>query len=222
MVRYEVVGSGMIGTALHNIRRVYNTVFHAAGVSNSTCTSKSEFDRDRERLKQSLRKSGLFVYFSSCEQNAATPYFTHKRVMEDLVRERGNYLIVRLPIVAGLSPNPHTLLNYLYQRIARSEAVSIWKGARRRVIDIADVVASVQWLVTDGALDETVNVASPTSVSVNDIVSEFERIIGKPAILNVLDGGTEYDDRIDTSRIAEAPLDFSGDYLGRTIRRYYS
>jgi len=216
-----IVGSGVVARAFAEARGLRGCVIYAAGVSNSSCADESEYQRDRERLGEGLRERGLFVYFSTCAAGSeqTTPYVEHKRAMERLVKERRDYLICRLPVVAGKTPNPHTLLNYLYSRIARSERFTLQTRAKRNIVDVADVATVVEWLIRDGLHNETVNIASPENLPVTDIVRAFERLCRKEAVATRVDAGDEYP--IYTDRIAEAPVDFSDDYLGRVLERYY-
>jgi nucleoside-diphosphate-sugar epimerase len=219
MVRDQViVGSGLIATAFSRVRGLRGTVLHAAGVSDSTCTRESEFARDRDRLRDSLLKPGLFIYVSTCSVEDK-PYAHHKRAMEEMVRQRGDYLVVRLPIVAGRTSNPHTLLNYLFSRIQRSEGFDLFTRARRNVIDVEDAADITGWLIRNGAHNETVNVAAPKDYPVTEIVRDFELITNKKAFAARIDSGDSQE--IDVRRIADADVDFSGDYLGRTLARYY-
>ena len=93
----------------------------------------------------------LFVYFSTCSIDdpslQSNRYVSHKRELERLVRERDRYLVVRFPQVAGDTPNPHIILNYLYARISRSERFDLWRSASRNVIDLDDAVRIVHDLV---------------------------------------------------------------------------
>jgi nucleoside-diphosphate-sugar epimerase len=219
MVRDQViVGSGMIATAFGRVRGLRGTVLYAAGVSNSSCTRKSEFDREKARLKEALLNPGLFIYVSTCSVEDK-PYTRHKMAMEELVKKRGDYLIVRLPIVAGSTTNPHTLLNFLYSRIQRSEEFDLFTLSRRNIIDVADAASILEWLVRNGAHNETVNIAAPMDYAVEYVVKVFEQITGKKAVTNRVAKGDSQD--IDVRRIADADVDFSGDYLGRVLRRYY-
>jgi hypothetical protein len=194
-------------------------VFYAAGVSDSTCTNTAEFIRERERLTEALKTDGLFVYFGTCSTDD-TAYVRHKWEMEGLVRGRGNYLICRLPVVAGKSPNPHTLLNFLHARISRSEPFTLWTRARRNVIDVVDVGEIVRWVINDGVVNETIDVCAPFDYSIDQIVGAFEQLTGKKALAaRVEHGSATITNRL---RIAEVPIDFSGDYLGAVIRRYYA
>jgi nucleoside-diphosphate-sugar epimerase len=208
----------MIASAFRLARSIKGSVIHAAGVSDSTCVRQSDFDRDQARLVDSLRNTGLFIYVSTCSVEDK-PYTAHKRAMEELVRARGDFLILRLPTVAGRTANPHTLLNYLYARIVRSEGFDLYTRARRNIIDLSDVVAITHWLVRDGAVNETVNVAAPHDYSVAEIVNEFAAITGKHPHATRIDSGDVQD--IDVTRISESCIDFSDNYLQRTLNHYY-
>lgn len=210
-----IIGSGVIASCLDDRAGV---IQYAAGVSNSRCEDADEFKRDRDRLKSHLDRHGLLVYFSTCAEGD-TDYIVHKRELEAMVRDRGNYLICRLPIVAGRTSNPHTLLNYLHSRIARSERFDLMPDARRNVVDVVDLSTVVRWLLKEGAHNETVNVAAPHDYSMREIVAGFEQLVGKRAYVREHPGGEA--PPIDVSRIAEAPVFWGGDYLGGILRRYY-
>lgn len=210
-----IIGSGVVASCLDDRPGV---ILYAAGVSNSRCEDADEFKRDRERLQSNLDRRGLFVYFSTCAVSDSA-YVTHKRELEALVKERGDYLICRLPIVAGKTSNPHTLLNYLHSRIARSERFDLIPEARRNIIDTTDIGSIVKWLLKTGAENETVNVAAPMDYSMRQIVAAFEELTGKRAYTREHPGSPDL--LIDVSRIKAAPMCWSGDYLGDVLRRYY-
>ncbi|MCU0733796.1 MAG: hypothetical protein MUE84_19735 [Hyphomonas sp.] len=197
-----IIGSGVVASCLDDRPGV---VLHAAGVSNSRCEDADEFKRDRERLLSNLDRKGLFVYFSTCAASDSA-YVTHKRELEALVKERGDYLICRLPIVAGKTTNPHTLLNYLHSRIARSERFDLIPEARRNIIDTTDIGTIVKWLIKTGA-------------EMRQIVAALEELTGKRAYTREHPGSPDLP--VDVSRIKDAPVCWSGDYLGDVLRRYY-
>jgi nucleoside-diphosphate-sugar epimerase len=210
-----IVGSGLIASCLTDTR---DRTFYAAGVSNSGCQDEAEFQRDWSRLNEHLDLPGQFVYVSTCSL-ADSVYVRHKHRCERLVHERGNFLICRLPIVSGVSTNPHTLLNFLNSRIARSEKFDLYPEARRNVIDVDEIAAIVRWLVKTGAHNETINVAAPFDFSMVEIVGEFERLHKKWA-RTVYHFGPS-DKPIDTKRIARAPVNWGDDYLRDIIERRY-
>ena len=210
-----IIGSGVVASCLDDRPGV---VLYAAGVSNSRCEDADEFKRDLERLQSNLDWRGLFVYFSTCSASDSA-YVAHKRELEALVKERSGYLICRLPIVAGKTTNPHTLLNYLHSRIGRSERFDLIPEARRNIIDTTDIGSIVKWLLKTGAENETVNVAAPMDYSMRQIVAAFEELTGKRAYTSEHPGSPDLP--VDVSRIKEAPVCWSGDYLGDVLRRYY-
>ena len=204
---------------------------YAAGVSNSSCSDVQEFARERQRLSDALQQAkdvDAFVYFSTCSvadpEAVGSPYVQHKLAMEGLVADHPRHLILRLPQVAGKTPNPHTLLNYLYARIARSESCSLWKNAKRNIIDLDDVAAIALQLIADANVRNlTLNIANPVSYPITAIVEVMERVVGKRAIYKVVDRGSGYP--IDTHAILpvldRASVEFRDGYLERVISKYY-
>ena len=227
-----VIGSGLIARAFdQHAHALPDACIYAAGVSNSACQDAREFQREHERLAAALAAASagsVFLYFSTCSfaDPAAreTAYVRHKALMENLVRRHERHLVVRLPQLAGSTPNPHTLLNHLYARIVRSERFAIWRGATRNIIDVDDVARIVTDLVvSEKASGETVNVANSRSYGIDEIVGTMERVLGQQAIFDIIDRGGSY--AIDVDRISAAlhrcGIEFADDYLQRIIRKYY-
>jgi hypothetical protein len=204
-----IIGSGMIASGLVDRSDV---IQYAAGVSNSQCTDEEEFTRDKERLVKNLSRPGLFVYFSTCSEED-TPYVRHKRECEALIKRV--HLICRLPTVSGNTPNPHTLLNFLYAKISRSEKFDLYPDARRNIIDIVDVGTIVRMLLNRGDRG-IVNVAAPMDYSMREIVAAFEKHLGKKAIYKEHEGGSQT--KIEA---VESMIDWSGDYLGQILWKRY-
>jgi nucleoside-diphosphate-sugar epimerase len=228
----SIIGSGLIGSAFRaQPLDIANVWIYAAGVSNSSCSDPDEFARERSRLTDALKAgegSDAFVYFSTCSINdpaaEASPYVKHKREMESLVGDHRNYLIIRLPQLAGRSPNPHTLLNYLYAKISRSERFTVWVHATRNIIDVDDAVAIVgQLLREEHARRKTINVACLVSYPIHEIIAAIEKVVGKQAVMEKVEKGAPYD--IDTSTIQricrDLKLRFDERYLERVITKYY-
>ena len=228
-----IIGSGLIARAFGATYSHSDAVcIYAAGVSNSSCSDAQEFTRERQRLTAALEKSqniDCFVYFGTCSVGdpAAqyTDYVQHKLAMEELVAAHPRHLILRLPQVAGKTPNPHTLLNFLYAHIARSEAFGLWTKATRNIIDVADVATIAHLLIEDKtARGITVNIANPVCSTMPDIVAAMEFVVGKKAIYDSIERGSGY--QIDTRTIApllgDAGVAFGDDYLVRIIGKYYA
>ncbi|MEO8332991.1 MAG: NAD-dependent epimerase/dehydratase family protein [Gallionella sp.] len=227
-----LIGSGLLARAFAPTFSLRGDVcIYAAGVSNSACTDTQEFARERQRLAGALQQAGqadAFVYFGTCSvadpEASDTPYVQHKLAMERLVSSHPRHLILRLPQVAGKTPNPHTLLNYLYARISRSEAFRLWRNARRNIIDVDDVVAISSRLIADPAVRNIMlNIANPVSYPMADIVGAIEKAVGKRAIYEVVERGSDYpiDTRAILPTLSAAGVKFGDDYLDRVIGKYY-
>ena len=227
-----IVGSGLLAQAFAGAFAQRNDVcIYAAGVSNSACRDASEFAREQQRLSDTLQEAHLvdaFVYFGTCSvadpDAQHTPYVQHKLAMEQLVHAHPQGLILRLPQVAGKTSNPHTLLNFLYARISRSEKFDLWIRARRNIIDVADGVLIAKQLIADRSVRNiAINVANTASYPMPDIVRAMEYVTGKKAVFDVVDCGSEYP--VDTSRIIpilnNLNIGFGNDYLDKVIGKYY-
>lgn len=228
-----IIGSGLIAHAFRTAYAHSDAVcIYAAGVSNSACCDEHEFARERQRLTDALSITQLldcFVYFGTCSVGdpaaVETAYVRHKLAMEQLVATHPRYLILRLPQVAGKTPNPHTLLNFLYAHIARSEAFQLWHHATRNIIDVDDVAAIANLFIEDNAARNlTVNIANPVCYAMTGIVTAMERTVGKKAVYDLVDRGSGY--AIDISavrpRLDKAGVAFGDGYLDRTIGKYYA
>jgi len=227
-----IIGSGLIARVfLDAFANRDDVCIYAAGVSNSSCVDSREFEREQLRLLSALDKFAnvdVFIYFSTCSvfdpEAYNKPYVQHKLAMEKLVSEHSSYLIIRLPQAVGRTPNPHTLLNYLHARIARSETFHLWNKAKRNIIDIDDIVSIVREIISDpSSRSITVNVANPINYSIMEIVIALERVTGKQAVYVVDERGTDY--TIDIQRICpllkRVEVKFDDNYLERIIGKYY-
>ena len=225
-----IIGSGLLARAFaHLFAGSRESCVYAAGVSNSNCSDQREFDRERNRLMIAMeqhRLVDLFLYFGTCSANGSldSPYVQHKIKMEKTVAEHPRYLILRLPQTAGNTENPHTLLNYIFTRIIRSERFQIWSNAQRNIIDVDDVVQIAAGLaLEEGVRRDCINVANFSDYSMSDVVTIMEKVVGKKALFDSLDKGDTYP--IDTQRIyrvaQRCSVEFGPEYLESVIRKYY-
>ena len=229
-----IVGSGLIARAFGRLESTLPAPVqvYAAGVSNSSCRDAREFARERDRLRafvDTLDATSLMLYFSTCSvddpESQSSSYVVHKRAMESFVRDSGRrHLIFRLPQLAGVTPNPHTLLNYLHARIVRSERFDVWALATRNIIDVDDVARiALDLIETENAENETLNIANIRNSTLPDIVHAMELAVERNAIFDLVDRGGSYS--IDTQRIRASMqrtgVDFSPDYLRKTVAKYY-
>ena len=143
--------------------------------------------------------------------------------MENLVIKNTNGVVIRLPQVVGKSENPHTLTNFIYSSIKNQKQFSLWKKAKRNLIDVEDVVKIIAALDIVDINKPILNVANVKNYKIMDIVTEFEKIIGLKGIFKTVDLGSEYD--IDIADICTLVVEiqsiFDDHYLAKLLRKYY-
>ena len=117
-----IIGKGNISSVLTDREDV---VFFASGVSDSTCIDEAKFKREVD-LIMTIRKDSHIVYFSSLGVfRWDSAYMSHKRNMEQIVKDNFNsYTIIRVEVIAW-GKNPNTIHNYFRKKIANNEPVSI-------------------------------------------------------------------------------------------------
>ena len=195
----EIVGNGFLARHLRPISpRHSHAVILAAGVSSASGSSDAEFAREAELLREvahRCRETGrLLVFFSTasagmygamdgpgtedCPVAPCTPYGAHKRCLEERLLAYGtDYMVLRLGHVVGPGQPPHQLIPALVRQICAG-SVRIDHGAVRDLIGVAEAVTIIDWLLGRDLRGETVNVASGTTVPVEDIVDHLERRLG--------------------------------------------
>lgn len=127
-----IVGHGDIASVLKDRK---NYIFFASGVSNSSETRESEYQREVSLLLKQNKKRHL-VYFGSLAifYNPNTRYARHKKYMEDLVRKNFiHHTIIRMGNITW-GKNPHTLINYFKNAIKKREKLKI-QDVYRYLID---------------------------------------------------------------------------------------
>lgn len=222
-----IVGTGLIARAFQSFADDQNNIIFASGVSNSGERDPAVFSRERGLLLDFLSETrGRLVYFGSCnvvnpEQDS--PYFEHKRAMERIVVGSGRGIVFRLPQVVGHTRNPNTLTNHLRDCIIQARPLTLWTRAQRNLIDIDDVASIARYLLASPDAPTLVSIASPWSLPMPHLVSLFEQVLGKKAVVELVERGEQM--HID-SALAEAiandiGLDFGPDYPLRVIQKYY-
>jgi nucleoside-diphosphate-sugar epimerase len=225
-----IVGQGMIAAAFaRSFADRPDLAVFASGVSNSGEKSPEPFRREEEDLRSVLAQGPACVaYFGTCSvddpEQRASPYVGHKLRMEELVRASGHFVVLRLPQVVGRTRNPFTLTNYLYEQIAGRRRFSVWTNARRNIIDVDDVARIGGYMLDSRAYrDRTVNVASPFSTPVTELVAAFERVLGVRADYERVERGGRYDiDVTDCLEVAaKVGVSFGPGYVDRVVEKYY-
>lgn len=226
-----IVGRGMLARSFDAYAADPDILFFASGVSNSQETRAEEFRRERELLLSTMENfhGSRCVYFGSCgvtgETATLSPYLLHKLHMERIVISRPGGIVFRLPQIVSKTPNPHTLANYLRDRILGRESFQVWSEAERNIIDIDDAFSIVQRLLeTEGDRGGGgYSIASEKSLPMIEIVRIFEQILGVRAKFELVSKGDALHihapEALQAAR--ELNIDLGGNYVERVLRKYY-
>mgnify|MGYP001560171469 CR=1 FL=1 len=131
-----IIGKGDIATVIRDGGLDKDKfTFFCSGVSNSSELRESEYQREIDLLLSQDRAMHL-VYFSSLSIfYANTLYTRHKLFMESLVKsEFPYYTIIRMGNIVWGEKNPHTLINFIRNKIRNRELFEI-QDVYRYVID---------------------------------------------------------------------------------------
>jgi nucleoside-diphosphate-sugar epimerase len=225
-----IVGNGLIAKAFHeNYANRDDVLIFASGVSNSSNTDPNEFFRERVLLESFLSERKKIIYFSTCSIEDSSlensPYISHKLEMEGLVKAANDYLIFRLPQVAGKTENPNTLLNFLYHKIKNQELFKIYGKASRNIVDVDDIESIVNYIINENLLkNKIINIASPIHSPPIDLVHYFERILMKKAVIEFINCGTNYiiDSELSLKYADRVGIRFDKNYIFLTLSKYYA
>ena len=224
-----IIGNGLLATQFRqDFSDPKGWIIFASGVSNSGTTYRGEFDRERGLLKEAIEIRKPIAYFSTCSISdqtlKKTQYVQHKSLMEEIVRSTKHHAIFRLPQVVGHTRNPHTLTNFIYNKITNGEPLQVWKQARRNLLDVSDIGAVVRFFLQKSAEpNKTIELAAPTNISVLNLVAIFEEVLQKRARVQLIEGGSAYP--VDSSQFVAIAkhlgLNCSSDYYPAIIQKYY-
>lgn len=193
-----ILGSGLLARAFAPLADEDSILVFASGVSNSTTATTADLSREADLLTLQAGTRAQLVYFSTCSlydpSLAGSTYVRHKRHMEAMVRDLfPDHLILRLPNIVGRTPNPHTLCNYLRDRIVNGEPVRMHLNACRHLMGVDQVAAACIPLLLTGKFHNTaINACFDHPVPVPEIVRTMEAILGRTARVVPVDAGTCY------------------------------
>lgn len=224
-----IIGNGLIATIFSEYRDNTAVLIFASGVSNSNETNISEFQREKELIKDSLNRfpDSKFVYFSTYsildESLKERPYSIHKLKMENLIKSHSkDYLICRLTNIVGKGGNKNTVFNFLANSIKNNLEITAWSNATRNFLDIEDLKYIVNELITSNKNNQLVNIANPNNYKVSDIVKKMESFYRNEMVGEWVEKGV--DTKIEISKInsiiGDIDRDFSINYIDYLLERY--
>jgi hypothetical protein len=120
----NIIGNGMTADAFKAVHSENNCLVLAADVSNSSETTLSEFQREKDVVSEAIvcHPESRVIYFSTCSVYEAirSPYIDHKLRMEKVVAANAkSYLILRLPQVLSQT-NSSTLVSFFVEQILKN------------------------------------------------------------------------------------------------------
>lgn len=166
-----VIGNGDIAKVLKDRK---GWTFFASGVSDSSETRKSEFDRELNLLLDQNKNNKLIYFSSLCVFYSDTPYAQHKKKMESVIKTNfDRWTIIRLGNITW-GTNPKTLINFFKNRIKNGEHIEIQDTYRY----ITDKDEFLYWMDMIPDWNCEMNIVG-RRLKVKDIVNEIKRGIGK-------------------------------------------
>lgn len=141
-----IIGNGDIASVLNDRD---GAIFFAAGVSNSSEMRESEYQRELNLLKEQDKTKCIFYFSSILIDVSDSFYFTHKRKMEQYIKDNfENYNIIRIGNISW-GKNPNTFINYIRNKIKNNEPVEI-RDEYKYIIDKNDLVTLTDTLPLTG------------------------------------------------------------------------
>jgi nucleoside-diphosphate-sugar epimerase len=178
-----IIGKGLIAKAFEKYNDDNDIIIFSSGVSNSSETKESEFEREESLLKEHLLLNKKLIYFSTVsviDGSLKSPYINHKIKMEKMISDNhSNYLIFRLPIVIGNNANKITFFNSLKDKINNGEELKVF-SVGRYLIDIDDLSETLPTLIDNySENNKTLNICFDNFSSVKEIIKRMEFYLNK-------------------------------------------
>lgn len=226
-----VVGNGMLAKAFSHYEDNQQIILFASGVSNSKENNSAPFIREELLLREYAANADkkLLIYFSTCSiydaDQLASGYVQHKLKMEEIIQEHcENFLIFRLTNPIGLTENKKTVLNYLLTTIKDEMPLEVWTNASRNLMDIEDVVKTVDYILSENTFkNAVVDIANPANYTLPEIISSIEKHTRKVANQIKYDKGGS--PKLDPSILLEIyktlGIEFTPGYIENLLRKYF-
>ena len=175
------------------IRFLDNYVIYAAGISNSKTLNIKELKKEIATFNNFIKKynrSKIIIYISSMsifdkylKQNE---YIKNKLKIESIIKKKvKKFIIIRLTQIVGKNRNPNTITNFIYNNIKNNKNLNLWKGHKRNLVDIEDVLKILKTIVKKKFLkNKILNIYNTKSISVKRIVLIMCKILKKNIKLN--------------------------------------
>lgn len=224
-----VVGNGMLAREFSAFKENEDLLIFASGVSNSQENNPSAFERELKLLLSYKNHNKKLIYFSTISiydpELTTTEYIKHKlRIEKIITNEFPKFIIFRLPQLVGKTDNPHTLCNFLYNKIIAGETITVFENACRYLMDVSDVGKILsQMIISDKFENTIIDVNFNNKITINDLLYIFEDVLTLKINRNFVKKGGCYDTENDQfiSQISQKGSVFSESYNFNVINKYY-
>jgi len=227
-----VIGNGLVARSFQHYKGSAHILIFASGVSNSKTSTAADFKREQDLLTDTLQAhpDKTIVYFSTTSIDdpdlQATSYVKHKLHMETIIAAKAiSWHIFRVPNLAGASSNPNTVLNFFFYHIMRQQPFELWKNSERNIIDVEDVIKTVDFIAENKFFsNKVVNIANTGNYPVPFIVKCMETFCHRKGAYTEKEKGSSF--TIDLADIKpvfnQLNIRFTNDYLPALLEKYYS
>jgi dTDP-4-dehydrorhamnose reductase len=150
----------------------------------------SEFKREEELLLRYKDYKEKLIYFSTNRSHLNSPYFSHKKNMEDLISKNfDNYLIFKLPQIIGNGGNDDNFFNYFKKKIESREKIDVI-DSYRSLLDVSDLRKICDYCL---ALNrEIITISQIQKSKVIEIVGYIADNLNTKVYLNKIKADDEY------------------------------
>jgi len=190
-----IVGNGLIASVFLKSEQDYKDyIIFASGVSSSKETKYDEFEREKNLLKNILKKNNnlKLIYFSTILSGKIdNPYYQHKLSVENYIKKNcSSYKIYRIPQILGYSGNNDNLVNFFVNKIKKNEEINLYKNVKRSILDIDDLKKIVDINLTNSK-NETLNISSIEKISVINLCKKIGYILNIKPKIKIIVGDTK-------------------------------
>jgi hypothetical protein len=177
-----IIGNGLLSSIFFEYKDDREILIFASGVSNSSETRFSEFEREKKLLHNIVKNNPnqTLIYFSTCafydNYFDESLYLRHKRDIENWIKKNvKKFHILRIPQIIG-SKNNNQLLGFLNFKIKNKQKFTLF-DIERNIIDFEFLLVIFNYIISNEFfLNKTSNISYPANIRVVEIVSIFEKI----------------------------------------------
>ena len=189
-----IIGNGMIARLFKDLVIPDGVLVHASGVSDSSCLSQADFDKDVNLLLTSIKSGKKIIYFSSqacADVGLRSPYVDHKLKLESLILENSKeHIVLRIPQVASQFGNRNNLLNAFYDSLMSKGAVTCFSNVKRNLVKDIHLKSVVEFALANN-LRGLLYFCSPFDYSPIEIAKSIKETLKINGKIEIKESDTE-------------------------------